>query len=111
MAAGHRSCSQGGWSTHLLWRKRTAGVALVPASHPPPFLAPPRPPSYSFLYDDKMPEEREELRAALKKAKGQAARAELQVGAATAGLVVGGRGSRAYQLPGAVCDSALTQTG
>lgn len=33
---------------------------------------------YSFLYDEKMPEEREELRAALKKTKGQAARTELQ---------------------------------
>lgn len=44
-----------------------------------PLLLSPHP-SYSFLYDEKMPEEREELRAALKKAKGQAARTELQVG-------------------------------
>ena len=44
-----------------------------------PLLLSPHP-SYSFLYDEKMPEEREELRAALKKTKGQAARTELQVG-------------------------------
>jgi ribosomal RNA-processing protein 36 len=33
---------------------------------------------YAFLYDDKLPAEREELRGALRKAKGAAARAELQ---------------------------------
>ncbi|KAL4458076.1 hypothetical protein ABPG75_012941 [Micractinium tetrahymenae] len=33
---------------------------------------------YAFLYDEKLPEERAELRAALKKAKGAGARAELQ---------------------------------
>lgn len=33
---------------------------------------------YAFLYDEKMPQERDDLRAALKKAKGAAPRAELQ---------------------------------
>lgn len=62
-----------------------SNIHLPSPSSPAPPLPCPTPHTsssgrYAFLYDDKMPEEREELRAALKKVKGQAAREKLQVG-------------------------------
>lgn len=68
--------------------QRTAGPPAAAGScHPapsthavrPPVRPPSQPPrSYAFLYDEKLPAERQELRAALKRAKGAAARADLQ---------------------------------
>lgn len=64
----------------------------LPTSLTSSFLAPS---SYAFVYDEKLPAERDELKAALKKAKGQAARADLQVrgGNRPEGAPVGGDGA------------------